>query len=38
MNQSTSPIHEVYAYLGVRDADTAIAFYTQVFGAESCSG
>ena len=34
MNDKTSPIHEVFAYLGVRDAGAAIEFYKKVFGAE----
>ncbi len=32
--QTDSPIHEVFAYLGVRDAAAAIEFYKSVFGAE----
>ena len=29
---TTSPIHEVFAYLRVRDTDAAVRFYTQAFG------
>ena len=33
MSTAPSPIHEVFAYLRVRDTPAAIAFYEQAFGA-----
>jgi len=33
---TTSPVHEVFAYLCVRDTAAAIDFYTRAFGATEC--